>query len=118
MSNFKKSFVLIFICIAFLFSQKADAGTASKVVDKSINYTGKAAYYVTKYTLKAGWFVIKKTAKGAAVISKSMFAGTKDAFKPSSKAKPVVKTDKKPDSVYTLPSNPQLYTLPPVPKID
>ena len=118
MNNLKKSFVLIFICIAFLFPQKADAGTASKVVDKTINFTGKAAYCVTKYTLKAGWFVIKKTAKGVAVISKSMFAGTKDAFKPAQKVKPVVKTDKKPDSVYTLPSNPKLYTLPPVPKID
>lgn len=118
MNNLKKLFVLIFICIAFLFPQKADAGTASKVVDKTINFTGKAAYCVTKYTLKAGWFVIKKTAKGMVVISKSMFAGTKDAFKPAPKGKPVVNTNKKPDSVYTLPSNPKLYTLPPVPKID
>jgi len=112
MNKFKKIFVLIFICIAFLFPQKMHAKTASKVVDKGISYTAKAAYYVTKYTLKAGWFLVKKTAKGMVVISKSICAGTKDAFKSSSK----VKTNNT-DSVYTLPSNPQLYTLPPAPKI-
>lgn len=64
----------------FLFPQDANAGTASKVADKTIEYTAKTVYYVTKYTLKAGWFIIKKTGKGIKVISKSIFSGTKDAF--------------------------------------
>lgn len=114
MNNLKKLLVLIFICIIFLFPKKADAGTASKVVDKGMIFTAKATYYITKYTLKAGCFIIKTTTKGVIIISKSIFNGTKDAFKSTPKAKPV---NKKPDTTYTLPPNPKLYTLPPVPKL-
>jgi hypothetical protein len=105
MNYFKKALLLVFICIIFLCPQKADAGTISNAVDKGINYTAKATYYVTKYTLKAGWFVIKKTAKGVKVISKSIFNGTKDAFSPNSEAKPV---NKKSDYIYTLPPAPKI----------
>ena len=64
MQNMKKLFILIIICIFFLCPQKADAGMISGGVDKVINCTAKATYYVTKYTLKTGWFVVKKSAKG------------------------------------------------------
>lgn len=111
MCNFKKLFFTIFICIFFLCAEKANAGTASNVVDKSIKYTANATYYVTKYTLKAGWFIIKKTSKGVKAISISIFNGTKDAFgsTPKTIQKPIPKPDiKKSDSIYILPPAPKI----------
>ena len=89
MNYFKKILISAFICIVFLFPQTAQAGTASNVADKAINYTAKTVYYVTKYSLKAGWFVIKKTAKGIKVITQHTFKATKDAFNSGSKTKPI-----------------------------
>ena len=85
----KKLFILIIICIFFLCPQNANAGVVSGGVDKAINGTAKAAYYVTKYTLKTGWFVVKKTAKGIKAVSKNIFNATKDAFNSNTKTKPV-----------------------------
>jgi hypothetical protein len=105
MNYFKKAIVLVFICMIFLLPQKADAGSISNTVDKGINCTAKATYYITKYTLKAGWFIIKKTTKGAIAVSKSIFNGTKDAFNSTSKAKSV---NEKLDDIYTLPPAPKI----------
>ena len=118
MSNLKKLFYIVFICIFFLCSQKSYAGTASNVVDKGINGTAKATYYVTKYTLKGGWFVIKKTAKGVKMVSKSIFSGTKDAFKPASKITPVNNTTPVNKIVPVNKTTEPVYTLPPAPKIN
>jgi len=88
--------------------QTANAGTASKIADKTIEYTAKGVYYVTKYTLKGGWFVAKKTAKGIKVVSVSLFNATKDAFS-ENKRQP---TNTKPANYYenrgTLPPPPVL----------
>ena len=110
MNNFKKSFVLIFICIIFLCPQKADAGTISNAVDKSINYAGNATYYVTKYTLQTVCFIVKETAKGIKVVSLGILKGTKDAFFSTPKSQKVETVSKpikiKDDFIYTLPSAP------------
>jgi len=105
MIKFKKILVLAVACMFLLCSQKGMAGTVSDVADKTIHYTARGMYYVTKYTLKTGWFVIKKTAKGVVIVSKSVFRATKDSF--NSGAKPVGRS---PDyySQNTLPPPPPI----------
>ncbi len=105
MNYFKNLIIMVFVCIIFLFPQKANAGTVSNAVDKGINCTAKGAYYLTKYSLKAGWFIVKKTAKGIVIVSKGIFNGTKDAFTSAPKVKPV---NKKEDYIYTLPPAPKI----------
>ncbi|HSA07480.1 MAG TPA: hypothetical protein P5556_09900 [Candidatus Gastranaerophilales bacterium] len=89
MQNYKKYLILIIIYLFLLCPQSANAGNVSSGVDKAINLTAKATYYVTKYTLKTGVFLVKKTGKGITMVSKSIIKGTKDAFKPNSTIKPV-----------------------------
>ena len=110
-NNIKKSVILIFICIFFLYPQKSYA--ASNAVDKSINFTAKTAYYITKYTLKTVFFIVKETAKGVKIISISVYNGTKEAFNSAATtktSKPIVlPVNKKYDSIYTLPPAPEIH---------
>jgi hypothetical protein len=109
--NRKKLFILIFICIFFLYPQKSYA--ASNVVDKSINLTCKTAYYITKYTLKTLCFIVKETAKGVKAVSIGIFNGTIDAFISAATTKidkpHILPVNKKSDSIYTLPPAPKIY---------
>ena len=107
MKNFQKISILIIFCAFVLLPQKANAITASQAVDKTIEYTAKGTYYITKYTLKTTWFITKKTAKGIKVISVSLYNATKDAFSPDKNTTP------KNSPEYYEQSN----TLPPPPPI-
>jgi len=82
------------------------AGTASSVADKTIDFTARTAYYLTKYSLKAGWFIAKKTAKGIKAVSISIYNASEDAFNSNTRVKPV--------------NNNNIYneTLPPPPILD
>lgn len=76
------------LCLALLCSNSAQAGTASKIVDKTIEFTARTAYYATKYALKGGWFITRKTAQGIKIITLSVFDAAGDTFK-EEKKKPV-----------------------------
>lgn len=89
MQKTKIIFILIISCIFFLLPIKAKAGSASNIADKTIEFTAKTAYYITKYTLKSGWFLTRKTAKGIQIVTMSVYSASKDAFSSSGNKQPL-----------------------------
>lgn len=96
MCRAKIIFILTLICLFSLFPQKVKAGTLSDIADKTIEFTAKTAYYITKYTLKSGWFITRKTAKGVKIVSKSMYNAAKDTFTADNKKRTPIKIKKNP----------------------
>ncbi len=83
---------LLIICAFFLFSQKVNASGVSDIADKSIEFTAKTTYYITKYALKSGWFITRKTTKGVKIVSISLYRASKDAFSSNEKTKHLEKS--------------------------
>lgn len=102
----KKLVVFVLTCLLLFSSNTAKAFGISTVVDKTISYTAKGTYHITKFALKTSWFIVKQTSKGVYVVSKGVFNATKDSLR----------SDPKPAS--TVPENDNLYeTLPPPPEV-
>ncbi len=90
-----------------LLPQGADANAASKIADKTIEFTSKTAYYVTKYTLKGGWFILKKASKGVKAVSTSVYRAAGDAFSKNNRNRDSYNSDYYEDG-GTLPPPPQI----------